>query len=477
MFKKTLCALLAALLAVSVCALPALALTDNAHSNGYGWNWAHPVRSYLVPLDDGTYLCLNAEESLLTLTYLGADGGYIGEQTEIDYAPDSFAGFFAGEENYFVAVASSNPDESDEKTVLTVIKYDKNFNRLGATEFKGENTYVAVDAGSLRMTETAGKLYVHTCHTMYKTEDGLHHQANMTFVIDEASMQQIDGFSDIMNISWGYASHSFNQFIGTDGEYIYRVDHGDAYPRGISVTKAAAGGRITNVDYCVPVVFEGQTGANYTGAEIGGFAVGERNLLIAWMQNNEDGTTSYYLLTVAKDLSAYELIDIGSTAEGLTSYNPMLVPLENGNYLYMYDMYPPRQSVTDIICTIVDEDGNAAGEPLAIYGTSLSDCQPVYCPDGIVRWTVVEDGKVTLYSYDPLSEAPDYVPGDVNGNGRIDASDYAMCKRAYLRTYVLTDEQFRRADINNNSRLDASEYAMIKRHFLKTYVIPGAAGK
>ncbi|MBR5745998.1 MAG: dockerin type I repeat-containing protein [Clostridia bacterium] len=477
MFKKALCALLASLLTAIFCVLPALALTDNAHSNGYGWNWAHPVRSYLVPLDDGTYLCLNAEESLLTITYLSADGEYIGEQSTMDYSPYTFAGFFAGEEYYFVAASSSNPDESDEKTVLTVIKYDKSFNRLGITEFKGENTYVAVDAGSLRMTETAGRLYVHTCHTMYKTEDGLHHQANMTFVIDEASMRQIDGFSGIMNIGWGYASHSFNQFIGTDGEYIYRVDHGDAFPRGISVTRAAVGGSVTDVDYCVPIVFDGQTGDNSTAVETGGFAVGERNLLIAWMHYNDDGTTSYYLLAVAKDLSDFKLIEVGGAAEGLTAFNPMLVPLENGNYLYMYEMYPPRQPVTDIICTIVDEDGNAAGEPLAIYGTSLSDCQPVYCPDGIVRWTVVEDGKVTLYSCDPLSEAPDYVPGDVNGNGKIDSADYAMCKRAFLRTYVLNDDQFTRADINKNSRLDAAEYAMIKRHFLKTYTIPGAAGK
>lgn len=70
-----------------------------------------------------------------------------------------------------------------------------------------------------------------------------------------------------------------------------------------------------------------------------------------------------------------------------------------------------------------------------------------------------------------------FIPGDVNGNGKIDAADYAMCKRAVLNTYVLSPEQLLRADINNNGKVDASEYAMIKRHFLKTYTIPGAEGK
>ena len=60
-------------------------------------------------------------------------------------------------------------------------------------------------------------------------------------------------------------------------------------------------------------------------------------------------------------------------------------------------------------------------------------------------------------------------------SGGIDAQDYAMCKRAFLRTYTLTDEQFVRADINENGKLDVSEYAMIKRHFLGTYVIPAKA--
>lgn len=72
------------------------------------------------------------------------------------------------------------------------------------------------------------------------------------------------------------------------------------------------------------------------------------------------------------------------------------------------------------------------------------------------------------------AEGAAFMPGDVNGNNKIDPADYAMCKRAYLRTYTLSEEQAARADINRNGRTDASEYAMIKRHYLGTYFIPGA---
>ena len=70
--------------------------------------------------------------------------------------------------------------------------------------------------------------------------------------------------------------------------------------------------------------------------------------------------------------------------------------------------------------------------------------------------------------------AETFLLGDVNGNGKIDAQDYAMCKRAFLRTFSLNGAQLARADINGNGKVDASEYAMIKRHFLGTYDLGGA---
>ena len=71
----------------------------------------------------------------------------------------------------------------------------------------------------------------------------------------------------------------------------------------------------------------------------------------------------------------------------------------------------------------------------------------------------------------------EYVPGDVNGNGKIDSQDYAMTKRAFLKTFTLSAEQLARADVNRNGNADSKDYAMIKRHFLRTYVIPGAEGR
>ena len=58
-------------------------------------------------------------------------------------------------------------------------------------------------------------------------------------------------------------------------------------------------------------------------------------------------------------------------------------------------------------------------------------------------------------------------------NGKIDATDYLMIKRAFLGTYDLSDEQMILADVNGNGEIDATDYLMVKRAFLGTYVIPG----
>lgn len=65
-------------------------------------------------------------------------------------------------------------------------------------------------------------------------KEGVHHQTNAALLFDADSLQLLDsqtGFSYP-----GHASHSFNQFIVTDGVTVFRTDHGDAYPRGVQIS-------------------------------------------------------------------------------------------------------------------------------------------------------------------------------------------------------------------------------------------------
>lgn len=66
----------------------------------------------------------------------------------------------------------------------------------------------------------------------------------------------------------------------------------------------------------------------------------------------------------------------------------------------------------------------------------------------------------------------DVLIGDVNLNGKIDARDYLLLKRAFFGTYTLTCD-LEVADINGNGKIDARDYLLLKRAFFGTYTIQG----
>lgn len=148
---------------------------------------------------------------------------------------------------------------------------------------------------------------------------------------------------------------------------------------------------------------------------------------------------------------------------------------------YLFAVYDGTdEAVSTLNC--VDGEGKVLftreikGKKGAHYTVATPEIEGYYTVDEDIK-TTLKDGETYTFTYRAESDKPDFMPGDVNGNGKIDPTDYAMCRRAFLRTYNLSDEQFRRADLNGNNKLDAAEYAMIKRHYLGTYVIPGTEGK
>lgn len=104
-----------------------------------------------------------------------------------------------------------NSEQSDEKEVVRVVKYDDDWNILGRCSISAINTYSAFTSGSVSMLESDGILYIHAAHTMYDEGTLLespHHQANMTLEIDEATMTKVADMSAVSNEKTGYVSHS-----------------------------------------------------------------------------------------------------------------------------------------------------------------------------------------------------------------------------------------------------------------------------
>ena len=55
------------------------------------------------------------------------------------------------------------------------------------------------------------------------------------------------------------------------------------------------------------------------------------------------------------------------------------------------------------------------------------------------------------------SAAPSSYYGDVDNNGKIEASDALMALQAYVKTRILTDDQFTRADIDADGAVTVTD--------------------
>ena len=386
-------------------------VTDNASQNNYTV-WSSVMNSYLAENADGTLTRVEYTGKDILLETYAKDSAKLLGSASLPAELELFGGFFAGEKYNYIVFGNKNLSDSDDMEVMRVVKYSKSWERLSALSWKGCNTYIPFDAGSLRMTEENGKLYIYTCHEMYMSSDGYHHQANMTFVVNEESMSEEQSYYDVMNIAQtGYVSHSFNQFIRTDGKTVYRVDHGDASPRGISITACKADGDITKVGYTIPISLNRVTGVNYnkTGASVGGFELSANNCLIAgnsvdFGRDCSDSDVRNVFVSVTG-----ENFD-GNSVKWLTDYTkdskitvrtPQLVKISDEQFLMLWEEKNTEDGTMRTAMLTLDGAGNATSE-VARTNCRLSDCQPIHCLDGIVRWYVSDGNKCTMYQVHPL---------------------------------------------------------------------------
>ena len=338
----------------------------------------------------------------------------------IDNELPIFGAFYDSGNNYYVLSGQENPKQNDSLEVFRITKYDKNWNKIKSCGLYGANTTVPFDAGSARMTHSGDHLLVRTCHEMYKSSDGNNHQSNVTIEVDMPSMTITDSYTGIMNVDYGYVSHSFNQFIKTDGNHIVALDHGDAHPRSAVLVKYNSDfttgkffpsyfDKVSNIDV---VTYPEYTAGhyNYTGAAIGGFDVSSSSYIVAQSTVdldyiNTSETRNVYVSAVSKDLSTNKLNKITSYAEGTDSASaPLLVKINNNSFLLLWSRD------TKVSCVKLNADGTVNGSIHTFEG-SLSDCQPVI-KNGRAVWYVYNKNNVTFNSLN-LSNLDDIKTVDV----------------------------------------------------------------
>ena len=426
--KRIAAALMTLLLLLGALCPAALAaaapcVSENIHAQSYVWNWSQPVRSYLYE-ESGRLHRVEFQGDYVAVEDYTKDGGILARR-DISPELELFGGFFAGENYNFLAFGQDNQEEDPGKEVIRVVKYSKDWKRLGKVSLYGGNTSIPFQAGSLRWAEDGDRLYLITAHRMFASSDGLNHQANLMMAIDQADMTLTESLDWVSNVSTGYVSHSFNQFILVDGGDIVTLNHGDAYPRSAVVCRIPGGERPfspANAEYVDLKTFYGDIGANYTGAALGGFAMSGQRYLAAGSFVPQDERMGYYKTWNVSVLSVdrAELYDTEETA--LTAYPeggaysasvPQLVKFSDDRFLVIWERYKQGDYSYEpdgtLAYVFVDGRGRALGAVRTASG-ALSDCQPALV-DGAAEWYVTDDSAPVFYRLDSAGNLTSFRAG------------------------------------------------------------------
>lgn len=159
----------------------------------------------------------------------------------------------------------------------------------------------------------------------------------------------------------------------------------------------------------------------------------------------------------------------------LFSPNPVIEEYFNANPLHPGEDYTEDGGInnliskyTDIMAEVAEEYGeryfdlNAAFEGKDIYSLINKDgTHPNNSGYGLYAQA--------LGDYIEREYSVSFTLGDINDNGRIDMSDYLICRRMIIGTYTPDTKQQKAADVNKNGSADANDYIIIKRVYLGTY--------
>ncbi len=378
---------------------------SNAEQQNYS-TWSAPVESYLTKSSSGGLMRVQGDAVSGKILVEYYDSSYnITSTKEISAELPIFGGFYETADNYYILSGQNNPDEKDTVEVYRITKYNKSWKKISSCGLRGANTYIPFDAGSARMTDDGKYLLIRTCHEMYTSNDGRHHQANVTIQVDMDKMEITDHYTGVMNSAYGYVSHSFNQFIKAENGHIIAVDHGDAYPRSILLTEYTtdytSGSFTPDCDSSCTVTdlleFPGSIGDNYTGASVGGFEISDSSYIVA---GNYVGDSSYgssntrniFVASLSKtaDTDRQPAVNMITNYTSGTTSTPHLVKVAENSYLLLWS----RDG--KVYYTRIDGSGKKSGSTYSMDG-KLSDCVPLLYNNKLV-WYVWENETVTFYS-------------------------------------------------------------------------------
>lgn len=329
---------------------------------------------YTVANGDGTVTGVDAYTSSdkVNIESYDANGNAVGFKT-VDKELPIFGAFLDAGDSYYMAFGQTNSQQNDAQEVYRIVKYDRDWNRVGSVSVNGGDSYTAepyrATVSRMAVSDDGKTVVLYAARTRY---DG--HQSNITIHMNASpfSIKKVQGeqFPD------NHVSHSFGQFVRFDGSDMVTVDHGDAFPRSFVMQK---GGKELDL-----LKIAGATGQNVTHAIGSGLEVsGDGYLFLGCSTPQKDydaeGSTPWKVFLTYTDRNLNRT-NIEWLTDGSESVNTArLVKLSDDEFIVMWKQSDGVHYMT------VDGQGSAVSSESVMKDAYMPLTDPVV-QNGKVMW-------------------------------------------------------------------------------------------
>ena len=388
-------------------------------------NYSLKKRAYLTSEQDG-FMRVAYDGKSIVIEYYDEDFQMV-KQGYLPMELDQWGGFYKGEDSYYIVEGHINKDCIDDTEVVRIIKYDFDWNRLGAGsvlakegweyEIRKPFLYSCVN-----MCEVNGKLYVVTGREGYVDENyGMGHQGMMLIRMDE------DTYTT--EIVYGDFFHSFSQYLVHNGTDLYV---GELSEGGLCTTVSRFDTNSTGTDYFT-AFSESTSVLDYGGAHtsawaiavyasVDDMAISSDNIMCLGTsidQNQYDEVTSdtalnvYLTVTPISDLSSESTSVKWLTeysGDGKCFYGTRITKVNDDRFLIIWEEVPYDEysiSLTNCNDTLscgnlhyvfVDGSGNKVSKEFTAQAM-ISDCHPIL-KDGKIIYFASTENCLDFYTID-----------------------------------------------------------------------------
>lgn len=382
-----------AFMLVMMVALPVFAQSDFPHGDIYGASYP-----YLVNRNDGymrltdTWRYSKDGHPDIFAQYYDKDLNFI-KNEKIPRELPEFGGFYTDGQNYYILSYLENEKENNNIEVLRITKYDTNWNRLSSA---GLNNIGMTELRYYpRFAQVGNILYVRGGMHMYKSSDGVNHEASFMLALNMDTMK----FVNSQKISAGYLSHSVDRSLTSRNGRLIDAELGDGYPRALLVreylpeTDGSCKTPIYSKTLMTPVgnrsTIDLRTWLSETQA------TDDYILLSGKMihQDSEDNITkNFFVYSINRETQEFTVHWFTNMPEGEKSIrNCHLVPIGNDQFMAIWQVMGEKK----VYFQKIDEHASPIGEEGNVEG-GLGMETPVVDGDNII-WIDSGSGIVTSY--------------------------------------------------------------------------------